>query len=174
MARMPRLSDLQYVLLATAANRTGGSLLPPSKSVRAEQVNIDKSIASLIRRGFAEEVETSEPGGVWRAQGDQRMRAIITAAGRTAIGTDVPADAPVPTPPATVVEPIAPVPLTKIGLVLALLRRDDGATLAELVEATGWLPHTTRAALTGLRKKGHALAKSQRNDATCYRIVEVA
>lgn len=31
-----------------------------------------------------------------------------------------------------------------------------GASLDELAGATGWLPHTTRAALTGLRKKGHA------------------
>ena len=30
-------------------------------------------------------------------------------------------------------------------------------TLAELIAATGWLPHTTRAALTGLRKRGYAV-----------------
>jgi DNA-binding IclR family transcriptional regulator len=59
---------------------------------------------------------------------------------------------------------------SKISVVLDLLRREQGATLAELVEATGWLPHTTRAALTGLRKKGHALEKSERDDTTCYRI----
>ena len=41
---------------------------------------------------------------------------------------------------------------SKISLVLELLRHEEGAALAELVEATGWLPHTTRAALTGLRK----------------------
>lgn len=40
---------------------------------------------------------------------------------------------------------------------LSLLRRETGASLDELVAATGWLPHTTRAALTGLRKKGHAI-----------------
>jgi len=44
----------------------------------------------------------------------------------------------------------------------------------ELVTATGWLPHTTRAALTGLRKKGHVVEKTKRDDATCYRITEVA
>lgn len=60
--------------------------------------------------------------------------------------------------------------VTKSSLLLDLLRREDGATLAELVDATGWLPHTTRAALTGLRKKGHVLAKSTRDNATCYRI----
>ena len=55
---------------------------------------------------------------------------------------------------------------------LELLGRDEGATLAELITATGWLPHTTRAALTGLRKKGHVLARSKRDDTTCYRLVQ--
>jgi hypothetical protein len=34
----------------------------------------------------------------------------------------------------------------------------------ELIGATGWLPHTARAALTGLRQKGFVLKKSQRID----------
>ena len=59
---------------------------------------------------------------------------------------------------------------TKSDAVIALLQRSEGATLAELIEATGWLAHTTRAALTGLRKKGHVIEKSKRDDATCYRI----
>lgn len=70
----------------------------------------------------------------------------------------------------------APTPrtTTKSQLVLSLLQRTEGATLAELVEATGWLPHTTRAALTGVRKKGHAVEKSKRCEETCYRINEAA
>jgi DNA-binding IclR family transcriptional regulator len=68
----------------------------------------------------------------------------------------------------------APAAPSKISMVLGLLRREEGATLAELVEATGWLPHTTRAVLTGLRKKGHRLDKTKRGDATCYRIAVVA
>lgn len=43
---------------------------------------------------------------------------------------------------------------SKLGIVLGLLEDPDGASLAKLVEVTGWLPHTTRAALTGLRKRG--------------------
>ena len=46
---------------------------------------------------------------------------------------------------------------TKIAQVIELLQGNDGATLAELVAATGWLPHTARAALTGLRKRGYAV-----------------
>ena len=63
---------------------------------------------------------------------------------------------------------------SKIAAVIALLEREQGATLAEMVEATGWLPHSTRAALTGLKKKGHTLTKDKRDDGTCYRIVKAA
>jgi len=38
------------------------------------------------------------------------------------------------------------------------------------VAATGWLPHTTRAALTGLRKKGHAIARDRVEGVTRYAI----
>ncbi len=57
-------------------------------------------------------------------------------------------------------------PATKQALVIELLSRPAGATLDDLVSATGWLPHTTRAALTGLRKKGYTLEKSKREDGT--------
>ena len=53
----------------------------------------------------------------------------------------------------------APRAESKTAQVIALLQRPDGATLDELIAATGWLPHTTRAALTGLRKKGHAVER---------------
>lgn len=61
---------------------------------------------------------------------------------------------------------------TKQALIAGLLGRKQGATLDELIAATGWLPHTTRAALTGLRHKGCTLEKSTRKDGkTVYRIV---
>ena len=63
---------------------------------------------------------------------------------------------------------------TKIGKVTALLQRDDGATLDEMITETGWLPHTARAAMTGLRKKGHAIERSKRGETTCYRITSSA
>jgi hypothetical protein len=43
---------------------------------------------------------------------------------------------------------------SKQAKIVELMKRAKGATLDELVEATDWLPHTTRAALTGLRKRG--------------------
>ena len=43
----------------------------------------------------------------------------------------------------------APRDVSKLARVIDLLQRSDGATVPNLTEATGWLPHTTRAALTG-------------------------
>jgi hypothetical protein len=63
---------------------------------------------------------------------------------------------------------------SKISGVVALLQRTEGATLEEMISATGWQPHTTRAALTGLKKKGHTITRDKRGDVTCYRIVEPA
>ena len=61
---------------------------------------------------------------------------------------------------------------TKLALAVGLIRRDHGATLAELVAATGWLAHTTRAALTGLRKRGYAVTidRSDKERGSIYRI----
>ena len=47
----------------------------------------------------------------------------------------------------------APRDVSKLARVIDLLQRSDGATVPNLTEATGWLPHTTWAALTGLRKR---------------------
>ena len=53
-----------------------------------------------------------------------------------------------------------------------MLERDHGATIEELIAATGWLAHTTRAALTGLRKRGYAVAIDRSDDkrGSFYRI----
>jgi len=45
----------------------------------------------------------------------------------------------------------------------------EPATIAELVDATGWLPHTTRAALTGLRKRGWDIAATKEDRVSRYR-----
>jgi transcription initiation factor IIE alpha subunit len=70
----------------------------------------------------------------------------------------------------TSVPPFDPKQKTKSARVLDLMEREMGATLAELIEATGWQAHTIRAALTGLRKKGHAIERRKRDGLTCYHI----
>ena len=60
---------------------------------------------------------------------------------------------------------------TKAASVQKLLSRPKGATLAEVMEATGWLPHSARAFMTGLRKKGYALVRECRTSGeTSWRI----
>jgi hypothetical protein len=76
-----------------------------------------------------------------------------------------------PEVPASAVAPLTTkMPASKSATVLAHLQREQGATLAELVAVTGWQPHTTRAMLTGLRKKGHAIERRKRDDVSCYHL----
>jgi hypothetical protein len=44
---------------------------------------------------------------------------------------------------------------TKHQAVLTLLRREEGATIAQVMDSTGWAQHTVRGFLAGLKKKGH-------------------
>lgn len=53
-----------------------------------------------------------------------------------------------------------------------MLQRQEGATIDQLVVATGWLPHTTRATLTGLKKKGHVVVSDKvEGQGRIYRVV---
>lgn len=62
---------------------------------------------------------------------------------------------------------------TKAATVIRLLSRNKGATLAEIVGATNWQPHSSRAFLTGLRKKGIILLKEVRcSGEASYRIAQ--
>jgi hypothetical protein len=85
-------------------------------------------------------------------------------------GRDLPSTPPPSSEAANVAPHTAPKAPTKAETVIQLLQRPLGASLEELVGMTGWLPHTTRAALTGLRKKGHAIAKDKVDDVTRYTI----
>jgi hypothetical protein len=60
---------------------------------------------------------------------------------------------------------------SKQAQIIALMQRKSGASLTAMVEATGWLPHTTRAALTGLRQKGYAIERDKTPQGkTVYRL----
>ena len=54
---------------------------------------------------------------------------------------------------------------TKQALVIEMLRRPEGATIAEIVEATFWASHTTRGFLAGaLKKKLGLVIESYKDD----------
>ena len=60
---------------------------------------------------------------------------------------------------------------SKTAQVIALLTRPEGAALDQMVDATGWQPHTTRAALTGLKKKGYEVTSVKADGVRTYRAV---
>jgi len=66
-----------------------------------------------------------------------------------------------PAPENLIDTPFQPERKTKQALLLELIGREGGATLEELTSATGWLPHTARAAITGLRKRGHDVRRER-------------
>jgi len=61
--------------------------------------------------------------------------------------------------------------MTKRDQLAALLLRDEGAPLDQMMAATGWLPHTTRAAMTGLRKADFAIDSDKIDGVRTYRAV---
>ncbi|MGE3993334.1 DUF3489 domain-containing protein, partial [Pseudorhodoplanes sp.] len=59
---------------------------------------------------------------------------------------------------------------TKADTVKRLVSREKGATIEELIKTTEWQPHSCRAFLTGLRKKGHVITREDRDGKTAYRM----
>lgn len=64
---------------------------------------------------------------------------------------------------------------TKLDQVLKLLRRQNGATMADLIKATGWQPHSVRGVLAGsLKKKGHSVTSEKIDGVRRYRVTSAA
>jgi hypothetical protein len=65
---------------------------------------------------------------------------------------------------------------SKLDRIIGMLSSDEGATINDLTKATQWLPHTARAALTGLRNRGYEvrLERGDRASPSAYRIVMVS
>lgn len=51
---------------------------------------------------------------------------------------------------------------TKQEAVLTMLRRPEGATVAQVADAMGWATHTVRGFFAGLKKKGHTVVVLER------------
>ena len=80
-------------------------------------------------------------------------------------------------PPAAAPGALGPVaPGGKIGLLIELLRRPDGATINEMSEATGWQTHSVRGAMAGQIKKilGLTITSDKPANERIYRIGRTA
>ncbi len=198
-----KFNDTQLVLLSAASQRDDHCLVPPAAPKRAKA---QRAVAKLLEAGLVKEIRAKTGVPIWRRDDEtgQIYALKLTAAGTKAIAVDetgpsegeaerrpdhpiVSVDSkaePGPHPAAAIDKPdsgVASTPTfprggTKIAQVIALPQRGDGATLAELVAATGWLPHTTRAALTGLRKRGYAVGIDRAGKArgSVYRVEPTA
>lgn len=103
----------------------------------------------------ADQIEPLTSNSIAKAQGlKPRRMARMPAQGETPL-----------TAPSSDSKPALP---NKIRLVLDLLHRPGGASLDDMVAATSWQPHSARAVLSGLRKKGHAIAKVKQGGVTHY------
>ncbi len=158
---MSKLGKTQRQILEAAANRPGGAILPLPEDISLKGGALKATLASLIKRGLAKE------------QGRRKTKAlVITKAGRAAVGAGDGEGCARLNPPASPNDGIAGIrPVTKQARIAALLTRPEGAGIAELMETTGWQSHSVRAALTGFRKRGIPVTRSQdETGVTLYRI----
>jgi Protein of unknown function (DUF3489) len=168
-----KLTDTQLVMMSAAAQRQDCCLSPLATLKGAA---LSKVSAKLAKLGLAREIEAKPGAPIWRRDDAGQGYALkLTAAGLKAIAVDEgpqdaiePSEAPQPQAKNGVspderrgAARMTPRDDSKLALVIELLRRADGATIPNLTEATGWLPHTTRAALTGLRKRGYAVIRER-------------
>ena len=188
-----KLTDAQRTFLSLAARREAcAGARPEGMSDKAA----NKVTAALIEKGLVREVTARAEMPVWRRDEKGRSLAlIITKLGRAAVASQEdrqPAHAAGNTPalssscnaaPSREATPSqseqsersAPRRGTKLAAVIALLSRSEGARIEELTSATEWLPHTTRAALTGLRKRGYTIERTRSEEGgSLYRIVASA
>lgn len=141
-----QLTAAQQFVLTRAADRHGGKVVEFPTGVRGGARN--KMLQALLARDLV------------RGDGEDWL---MTAKGYAAIGREAPA----PTAPRR------PRQHTKQAVVIEMLRRPEGATIAQICVATGWLAHSVRGALSGtLRKKlGLAIISQKRADGErTYRI----
>jgi len=187
-----KLTDTQLVVMSAAARREDRCLAMPDRLKGGAALKLGEKLIAL---GLVREIKGKPGTAIWRRdeEAGRSFALKLTAAGLSAIAVE--ADADEDTEPSgmaaatDVAEPApgldaarmaagaasapsAPREGTKLARVIGLLIRSHGVTLAELIAATDWLPHTTRAALTGLRKRGYAvtLDRSDKTRGAAYLI----
>ena len=145
-----QLSDAQAVILSTACAREDGAVFPVTASLKGGAVgNVCKS---LLKQELIEEIAATDLNTVWRH--DEERGPITLRATPLAYSTLGITDEQDETPPAEA--PTAPVQRrkgTKQETLIEMLRAEGGATIDEIVEATGWQAHTVRGAMSGALKK---------------------
>jgi hypothetical protein len=145
-----QLSDAQAIILSAACARKDGAIFPVTANIKGGAVgNVCKS---LLKHGLIEEIPATDLNTVWRhdeKRGPITLRATPLACRTLGITDEQHETPPTEMPPA----PVQHRKGTKQAKLIEMLRAEGGATIDEIVEATGWKPHTIRGAMSGALKK---------------------
>jgi hypothetical protein len=173
---MTKLTDTQAVILSAASQRTDRFALPLPKSLKGGAAH--KVVNALVDKGLLKEVKANRKMNdpVWRENDEgQILTLVITDAGFEAIGIQIEPKKRNTTKPEA--KGHAPERKTRDGtkqsLMIELLKRPGGATLAEIVAATGWQAHTVRGAMAGALKKKLGLTITSEKNETKGRIYRI-
>ena len=170
---MIKLTETQTIILSAGAQRPENIALPLPKGLAGAAAKM--AVTKMIGHGWLEEVDADIRKGepLWRETGDGHgTTLVVTEAGLLAIGIEPvvastmtnlrkaklelvtrPKDAPEESPSPTTPKPVAIRAATKQAEIIALIQRPEGASIAEIVEATGWLAHSARGLISGGLKK---------------------
>ena len=164
---MSKLTDTQTIILSRAATRPGNLAMPLPEGLHGAAAKM--AVNRMITNGWVEEVDADIRKGepLWRETGDGHGTTLIaTEAGLEAIGIEPVAASAVVSArkpqlnadaggiaTTEAPKPVAIRPGTKQAQIIALLQRPEGASIAEIVQATGWLAHSARGLISGGLKR---------------------
>lgn len=173
------LTETQTLILSAGAQRPDNIALPLPKGIVGAAAKM--TVTKMIEHGWLQEVDANLRRGepLWRETGDGHgTTLVVTDAGLLAIGIE-------PVVVKTVVAirkhaaevPAPKVPVirqgTKQATLIAMLRAPEGATIDEIMAATGWLSHTIRGAMAGALKKKLGLEVSSEKDEVRGRVYKL-
>ncbi|MDA0345363.1 MAG: DUF3489 domain-containing protein [Proteobacteria bacterium] len=158
---MTTLSSTQEAILTEASTRSDGKVLPfPASAENVRGGAATKALKSLLEKGFIEELPDDS----------EEKNYLITEAGRSAISTapktetikvtmvKVPLEDDVISKMKEKIEgepKNTKSPSGRLGEIVKLMQRPEGATVEEMMDATGWQKHSVRGAISGQIKKKH-------------------
>lgn len=140
MNTLTKLSPAQSLLLRAAAKSADGRIIPPDTLRGGARAKV---LTALLQRRWIEPCDSGH---------------VLTDAGYEVVGRQRPVQPkdlqPLDTPEDC--QPLEDIPIrpgTKLAKMVMALRRPEGATTLQLIQATGWMPHTVRGTISGMLRK---------------------